>query len=126
MVITFSKPMNKASVESALVILPGSAVPTFSWNEHQDELTITPGVHYPEGTGPGTVSRQQIAIALGTGGSDVAGNALASVTTLDYTLQFKRITTIFPFSQTLSGNCPMTCTGTFTFFQAGKTIQIRQ
>jgi len=119
-VITFSEPMNKASVESAIVLLPSSATPAFSWNGHQDELTITPGVRYPEGTDPGAVSLQQLAIALGTGGVDVAGNALASATTLDYTLQFKRITAVFPFSQTLSGNCSATCTGTFTFFQAGE------
>lgn len=117
--ISFSEPMDRASVEAALE-LPGGAAPAFEWNDDGSELTLSFSMPYPEGDGPDEVEPGIFHVVLGVDAADAAGDRLAGALDLQYTLRYRRITTAFPFSQTLSGNCDAACSGNFTWFAAGE------
>jgi len=78
-VVTFSEPMNRASVEAAFTSteLPTSAV-SFSWSEQDTVLRITPDMPLTvaTGTNPDRVMAATYAIELRSSAEDVSGNAL--------------------------------------------------
>jgi hypothetical protein len=76
-VITFSEPMNKASVQSAFVPSGAAPVPTFSWNASATELTINPNLTYPAATDPAAATTP-FKFSVTTLAKDLAGNALAA------------------------------------------------
>ena len=117
--ITFSEPMDRASVEAA-IDFPGGAAPGFEWSEDGSEVTASRLVPYPEGSGPQQVEPGVFHVMMAAGVADAAGDQLAGALDLEYRLRYRRITTAFPFSQTLSGNCDSTCSGNFTWFAAGE------
>lgn len=80
-VITFSEPMDTASVLSAYqsTDLP-SANATFLWSAGDSVLTIDPDspLPYASGTDPDLVSAEIIAFSLSTAATDKAGNPMAT------------------------------------------------
>jgi len=84
-VITFGEPMNKASAESAFVVSSDSPTPTFKWNAAATELTIDPNLSYPAETDP-NVPAVPFKFKLTTAAKDLAGNALASDVSWQFTL----------------------------------------
>jgi hypothetical protein len=118
--ITFSEPMDRASVESALRF-PGEEAPGLAWNQDGSEVTVSALLPYPEGSDPDQVEPIVFEIVLAAGAADEAGEPLdGGDLALDYRLRYRRITAGFPFSQTLSGNCDEACAGNFTWFAAGE------
>lgn len=120
--ITFSEPMDRAAVEEAIAF-PGAAAPTFEWNGDGTEVTASRQVAYPQGSDPAQTGPRQFQVTLAAGavdedGEPIDGGALA----LDYTLRYQRISEEFPFSQTLSGNCFLPCSGTWTWVVAGENM----
>jgi len=118
--ITFSEPMDAAAVEGA-ISFPSAAAPVFEWNEDGNEMTASGLIPYPEGYDPNTVAARSFEVALGAGATDTDGDALdGGALALDYTLKYRRITQVFDFSQTLSGNCDAVCAGNYTWLAAGE------
>jgi hypothetical protein len=97
--VTFSEPMNQASVEAAYASddLPAEQV-TFAWSADGTILTITPSalLAYAEGTGvnPAAVAAKTFAITIGTGATDLAGNALAAPMELTFATR-RRLLALF-------------------------------
>lgn len=80
-VVSFDRPMDPASVESAWTSddIPAAEV-TFSWNQGGDVLTATPdALPLAEGDGldPGAVPALTVTFGISTGATDAAGVALA-------------------------------------------------
>jgi len=119
LIITFSEPMDHTSVEAALSF-PGSTPPGFEWNQDGNQVTASRRVAYPEGADPAQVEPRSFDILLAAGASDLDGEPLGEELVVDYTLHYRRITTAFPFSQTLSGNCFLPCSGTWSWVVAGE------
>lgn len=120
--VTFSEPMDQAAVEAAITF-PGITDPSFEWNPDGTEVTASRRVPYPEGSDPDTVAPRTFEIALGAGARDQDGESLeGGALALDYTLRYRRITQAFPFSQTLSGNCFLPCSGTWSWVVAGENM----
>ena len=117
--IRFSEPMDPASVEAALGF-PGSAAPAFSWSPDGTEVTVSGTVPYPEGSSAQQVEPADFEVELAAAAADQSGDSLDGVLTLQYTLRYRRITQAFPFSQTLSGNCFLPCSGTWTWVVSGE------
>jgi hypothetical protein len=117
--ITFSEAMDRASVEAAIEF-PGGAAPSFEWSEDGSRVTASRLVPYPEGSGPEQVEPGVFHVELAAGAADAEGDRVSGALELEYTLRYRRITTSFPFSQTLSGNCDAACSGNFTWFAAGE------
>jgi hypothetical protein len=96
-VIEFSEPMDKASVEAAYASsdLPAANV-TMSWNDAGDTLTVVPKqpLELAEGIGddPSVVTAKAYALSLAATATDPAGNPLASALDLSFTT-FKRMET---------------------------------
>jgi hypothetical protein len=96
-IITFSEPMDPATVEAAYASsdLPADAV-TFEWTTDQKVLAITPkqSLVYAEGVGddPSTVAARTYTLAIGTDAADLAGNTLESAHTLTFATK-RRMTT---------------------------------
>ncbi|HEY8146161.1 MAG TPA: hypothetical protein VIG06_25950, partial [Kofleriaceae bacterium] len=112
-------PMDRASVEAA-IHFPGGAAPSFEWSEDGSQVTASRLVPYPEGSGPEQVEPGVFHVVLSAGAADAGGDPVGGALELEYTLRYRRITTAFPFSQTLSGNCDSACSGNFTWFAAGE------
>jgi hypothetical protein len=78
-VVTFSEPMDRESVENAYTSpdLPRSAV-TFSWSENDTVLTIRPQapLSVASGSDPDEVAAATYELELTSGAHDVSGNAL--------------------------------------------------
>ena len=97
--VTFSEPMDQASVEAAYTStdLPAEQV-TFAWNPAGTVLTITPAspLEYAEGTGtdPETVTPKTYTITIGAGASDLAGNTLAAPMELSFATR-RRLLALF-------------------------------
>jgi hypothetical protein len=68
--LTFSEPMNKASVEQSLTVSPpgGSFTGTSTWNAASTEVTFTPATAFPHGT--------IVSWSLEPTSTDLAGNML--------------------------------------------------
>ena len=115
----FSQPMDRASVEAAIEF-PGAGAPSFAWNADDTEVTASRLVPYADGTDPDQVNLRAFQVTLSAGATDAGGQPLADQLVLDYPLRYKRITAVFPFSQTLSGNCFAACAGTWTWLAAGE------
>jgi hypothetical protein len=83
--ITFSEPMDRATVEAAWTStdLPASVV-EFAWNATDDMLTVTPDRGLPLATGvgldPSVVTARTIAFEIAASAADRAGNQLAGAT----------------------------------------------
>lgn len=97
--ITFSEPMDTASVEAAFAsedLPPGAA--SFAWDADHTVLTITPQepLEYAEGEGTdlSLVPPRTYAIAIGTGATDVAGNALEQPLSLSFATR-RRMLAVF-------------------------------
>ena len=75
--VTFSEAMNQVVTEGAFSISP-ALTGTFSWNGPGDVLTFAPDVLLAEGTTTYTVT-------IGTGATDLAGNALAAAHIFTFT-----------------------------------------
>jgi hypothetical protein len=88
--VVFDREMDADSVEAAWSseLLPAGAV-TFSWNPAGDTLTVNPADPLPlaegEGLDPDVVDPIAVAYAIGTGATDVEGNALAAALEVDFT-----------------------------------------
>jgi uncharacterized protein (TIGR02145 family) len=67
--VFFSEPMNKSSVESSLSLTP-SAVHTFTWDSESSILTFIPTNRYEEGL--------TYTVSISTGAKDLSGNAITS------------------------------------------------
>lgn len=97
--VTFSEPMDQASVEDAYAStdLPADQV-TFTWSPDGRELTITPlaPLAYAEGSGtdPAVVTPKTYAITIGIGATDLAGNALAAPMDLSFSTR-RRLIALF-------------------------------
>lgn len=117
--ITFSEPMDRASVEAA-IDFPGGASPSFEWSQDGSQVTASRRVAYPEGSDPAEVEPDVFQVVLAADAADAGGDPMGGSLELEYTLRYRRITTSFPFSQTLSGNCDSACAGNFTWFAAGE------
>ena len=117
--ITFSEPMDRASVEAA-IDFPGGPAPSFEWSEDGSEVTLSRLVPYPEGSDPAEVEPRVVQVVLAAGAADAGGDPLGDPLELEYTLRYRRITAAFPFSQTLTGNCDSACAGNYTWFAAGE------
>lgn len=97
--VTFSEPMDQASVEAAYssADLPADQV-TFEWSPDGKVLTITPAspLAYAEGQGtdPTTVTAKTYAITIGTGATDLAGNPLAEPMELSFATR-RRLLAVF-------------------------------
>jgi hypothetical protein len=97
--ITFSEPMNIASVEAAYssADLTVDAV-SFSWNTEGTILTITPNkpLDYASGFGtdPSTVAARQYAVSIGAGATDLAGNPLAAPYALTFATKRRMVASI--------------------------------
>lgn len=80
LVLTFSAPMDRASVEAAYASsdLPASAV-SFSWSDADRVLRIQPNaaLQTSAGSDPAAVEAVSYAVEIGAGARDAAGNALA-------------------------------------------------
>jgi hypothetical protein len=80
-VITFSEPMDEASVENALLTNSIGLV-SLDWNEDFTTLTITPDDELPyregQGINPNVVDAFEFHVTLGNGGEDLAGNPTAA------------------------------------------------
>jgi hypothetical protein len=119
--IRFSEPMDQAAVEAAIEF-PGMA-PSFDWNPDGTEVTASRQVAYPQGSDPDQVAPRTFEVALGSGARDEDGEPLeGGALALSYTLRYRRITQAFPFSQTLSGNCFLPCSGTWSWVVAGENM----
>jgi hypothetical protein len=119
-VITFSEPMDRATVEGS-IDFPGAGDPTFAWN--QDSTEVTASLHWPYRAGddpaevpPGTFEIVIDGEASDAGGAPLAGGDL----TLEYRQRYRRITTSFSYLPSLTGNCFQECAGTWTWFAAGE------
>lgn len=75
--VSFSEPMDPASFEHALDAADLGEV-ELSWNAAGDELTVTPvdPLAYAAGPADGDVVAPSYTVVLGTGATDLAGNAL--------------------------------------------------
>lgn len=97
--VTFSEPMDQASVEAAYAStdLPAGEV-TFAWNPDGTVLTITPTspLAYAEGAGtdPDMVTARTYHITIGAGATDLAGNALPEPMELSFTTR-RRLVALF-------------------------------
>lgn len=97
--VTFSEPMDPASVEAAYAStdLPADQV-AFAWSPDGRVLTITPAapLAYAEGAGndPSVVTPKTFAITIGTGATDLAGNALAAPMELSFSTR-RRLIALF-------------------------------
>ena len=69
--IKFSEPMNAASVENSLKIIPESIQYSLSWTENNSKLAISPQPAWPS---------QQVAFQILPTARDIFGNSLASST----------------------------------------------
>ena len=96
-VVTFSEPMNRTSVEKAMKVTSGGKdVPgTFKWNPAGDVLTFTPSAALESGT--------KVEVVIGTSASDLAGNTLSS----DGHCSFETV----PKEKKVSGPSPMLMAG---------------
>jgi hypothetical protein len=89
-VVTFSKPMDQASVQAAWTSadLPGAQV-TFSWNAAGDTLTVASNQLLPvaEGTGldPSVVTPKEIAYSIAATAADTTGKPLVSALAVKFT-----------------------------------------
>lgn len=98
--ITFSEPMDAASVDAAYASadLPADQV-TLRWSAAGDVLTITPAapLAYATGVGvnPAAVPARRYALTIGAGAADRAGNPLAAPFALEFATK-KRLTTGMP------------------------------
>jgi hypothetical protein len=105
-VISFSEPMDRASVESAYTSqhLPAGEV-TMSWNDAGDTLTITPKqpLALAEGIGndPSTTDATRYELWVDEVATDLAGNALTGQLQLGFTTQ-KRMTTTLAYDPDLT------------------------
>ena len=106
--VSFSRPMDAASVEAAWssADLPAGAV-SFSWNSAGDTLTITPDEPLPlaEATGldPDVIDPLSIAFSIGADARDQAGRALAGPLEVEF-LTLKRLTVEIPYESDMSGS----------------------
>lgn len=85
--LSFSEPMDKASVEAELDTSALGAV-TLAWNSTGDTLTISPEapLAYAEGIGdPSDFAAEAYVVELGAGATDVAGNPIGSQNTIEFT-----------------------------------------
>lgn len=105
-VITFSEPMDRASVEAAYASqhLPADAV-TMSWNDAGDTLTITPKqpLALAEGIGndPSITEATRYELWVDEVATDLAGNELTGQLQLGFTTQ-KRMTTTLAYDPDLT------------------------
>ncbi len=74
--VTFSEPMNEASVEQSFSLSP-TVDGSFSWNAAGTVLTFTPSRPLAAGT--------QYTVVVATGARDLAGNGMASIRTFAFT-----------------------------------------
>src|SRR5690606_30650250 len=106
LVITFSEPMNKVSVQQAYqsADIPAAGV-TFSWNANGDELTITPNdpLAYAEGTDPDDTDPIEYTFSLTNVAESQAGVPLDEEVSVSFTT-LRRITQILERDADLSGN----------------------
>ena len=104
-VVTFSEPMDKVATQNAYqsADLPASAV-TFSFNGEGTVLTIKPNAPLTYATASEAAAPPKMySVGIGTGATDVAGNALMNpVTTTVSTL--RRLTLKLPIVKDLSGH----------------------
>jgi hypothetical protein len=104
--VTFSEPMNQASVEAAYASddLPAEQV-TFAWSSDGTTLTITPAapLAYAEGAGvnPATVAAKTYTITIGSGARDLAGNPLAAPMELSFATR-RRLLALFGLDLTMT------------------------
>jgi hypothetical protein len=119
--ITFSEPMDRASVEAAIEF-PGATEPTFTWNPDSTEVTAARAVPYPEGSDPDQVAPRTFEVVVGAAATDSEGEALAGgALGLDYTLRYRRITEQYGYATSLTGNCFEGCdSGPWTWLAAGE------
>jgi len=94
--VTFSEPMDQASVEAAYASadLPADQV-TFAWSPDGKVLTITSmaPLAYAEGAGtdPTMVTPKTFSITIGSSATDLAGNALAAPLDLSFSTRRRMI-----------------------------------
>jgi hypothetical protein len=102
--ITFSEPMDEASVEGTLDHSDLGAV-TISWNAAGDTITLTPDAElaYAEGIGidPDAVDANEYSVILGNAAADLAGNELGTGTQITFAT-LKRLATTFDLDQELT------------------------
>lgn len=105
-VVTFSEPMDAASVEAAYSSedLPPESV-AFSWNAAATELTIAPAAPFEYaagvGTDPSVVEAKTYAVTIGTGAMDEAGNPLAAPLALEFATK-RRMLASFPYDNNMT------------------------
>lgn len=98
-VVTFSEPMDRATVEAAYHSqqLPSDQV-SMAWNAELTQLTISPNqpLAYSAGTGtdPSTVAAFTFAIQIGADAADLAGNPLGTAMDLSFATK-RRMTAAF-------------------------------
>jgi hypothetical protein len=119
--VTFSEPMDKASVQAAYQSedLPASMV-TMSWNETGDQLIVTPNapLWYGNGSSPEDATYVDYAFSIGTAAADLAGNELQEDVHVAFTT-LAHITEVIPVLGALSGGVRVDGTTVFSVIQAG-------
>lgn len=89
-VVTFSKPMDQATVQAAWTSadLPANQV-AFSWNAAGDTLTVTPNQPLPVATGtgldPSVVTAEEIAYSIAATAADTTGKPMATALAIKFT-----------------------------------------
>ncbi len=88
-VITFSEPMNPGLTEQAYQSegIPSNQV-SFSWNEDNTELTVTPNqpLEYDSGSDPALVEARRFSFFLSSSAEDLDGNPLAGPQEFSFSL----------------------------------------
>ena len=80
-VITFLEMVNQSSVEAALTMSPAVTVLSYSWSSTKADYNTTLTITFAENLAQNTT----YILTVGTGVTDIAGNALASAYTLTFT-----------------------------------------
>ena len=121
MSVTFSEPMNKASVQAAYqsTDIPDLFV-TMSWNAAGDQLIITPSNELLLGTGTSSVdiTPRSYAFTITTAATDLAGNELEQDVPIEFTM-LNRIHEQIDLLGALSGRVREDGNTAFGFIQAG-------
>lgn len=101
--LSFSEPMDTASVEAALGTEMLGEV-TMSWNGEETELTVEPdnGIPYASGTSPLSVEALDFTITLSEDATDVAGNALDAAWTATFS-SARRLTVALSYDPVYTG-----------------------